>query len=62
LPRSRSSAAAPRDVAREPEDSRSLFLRGVTINVLNPKAAVFYVAILPSFIDAQRGALLAQKI
>jgi threonine/homoserine/homoserine lactone efflux protein len=34
----------------------------VTINLLNPKAAVFYIAILPNFIDAERGALLAQNL
>ncbi len=51
------------DVAREPEDVRSLFLRGLTINMLNPKAAIFYVAILPTFIDLQRGgSLLAQNL
>jgi threonine/homoserine/homoserine lactone efflux protein len=33
------------------------FRRGLVTNILNPKAAVFYVAVLPTFIDAQREAL-----
>lgn len=49
-------------VARQPDDVRSLFLRGLVINLLNPKAAMFYVAILPAFIDPNRGAILPQNL
>ena len=37
------------------------FLRGLTSNILNPKAAVFYVAVLPEFVDPARP-LLPQTI
>ena len=47
----------------QPEpDHRSLFLRGLLNNLLNPKAAVFYVALLPGFIRPQDGHPLLQAL
>ncbi len=56
------SAAASIDPAFEPRGNGSFFLRGLVINLLNPKAAIFYVAILPNFIDLGRDSLLAQNL
>lgn len=42
-------------------DDAHYFLRGLITNILNPKAAVFYVAVLPNFVDAGRP-VLAQTL
>ena len=41
---------------------RALFLRGMVGNLLNPKAAVFYVALLPTFIRPGYAAPLTQAL
>lgn len=41
---------------------RGLFLRGMTANLLNPKAAVFYVALLPNFMRPDHGSPLGQAL
>ena len=42
-------------------DDAKLFRRGLVTNLLNPKAGIFYVAILPTFIDPARP-LVAQAV
>ncbi len=39
---------------------RRLFLRGLVANLLNPKAAIFYVALLPGFTNSALGHLELQ--
>ncbi len=46
----------------ERQTLRGLFLRGMTGNLLNPKAAVFYVALLPTFIRPDHGSVLKQAL
>ena len=41
---------------------RALFLRGLAGNLLNPKAAVFYAALLPTFMRPGHGSLLVQAL
>ncbi len=53
---------AAEDAGRDPEKLRGLFLRGLTGNLLNPKAAVFYVALLPTFIRPDHAAPMVQAL
>ena len=43
------------------ESPKKLFMMGFMTNLLNPKAAVLYVSLLPQFIDPTRGSVLMQS-
>ncbi len=58
--------AAEREISSEIVDggidSWTAFRRGLITNLLNPKAAVFYVAVLPDFIQIGKGAVATQTL
>jgi threonine/homoserine/homoserine lactone efflux protein len=45
-----------------PDPPVRLFRMGVVTSVLNPKVAMFYLALFPQFIDATRGSVLLQGL
>ena len=45
-----------------PDPPARLFRLGVLTSVLNPKVAMFYLALFPQFIDATRGSVLVQGL
>jgi threonine/homoserine/homoserine lactone efflux protein len=40
----------------------ALFRTGIVTSILNPKVALFYLALFPQFVDPSRGSVLAQSL
>lgn len=48
--------------ALPPDSTRKLFIMGLLTNLLNPKAAILYLTLLPQFIRPEQGQVLIQSL
>jgi len=56
----RASATGPEAVKTPALGPRKTFLRGVLMNISNPKVALFFLAFLPQFVEPGRGTVALQ--
>ena len=59
---SSADGVTPDEAPGNDHERASAFRRGLITNLLNPKAAVFYVAVLPEFLDTGAGGIATQTL
>jgi threonine/homoserine/homoserine lactone efflux protein len=48
------------EVLAEPTTNRKLYAQGAVVNIFNPKTALFFLALLPQFVDTSHGSVAVQ--
>jgi len=58
----RDAKPLPQGAAAQPAPAGALYRAGLATSLLNPKVALFQLALFPQFVDPSRGSVLAQSL
>jgi threonine/homoserine/homoserine lactone efflux protein len=58
----RARPTSPGEGGKDRMAAGKLYVRGIVMNVTNPKVSIFFLAFLPQFADPKRGAITVQMI